>query len=383
LEGKDKPIYNFNNFFFSFYLSGLFLHKINIMKNLFTLILLMQFVYIAKAQPTITTAALPVSGVTYHQVSADNSSFSGLSSMLTAGANQTWNCNSTFIAFDTTHQKFVVASTTPYATTFGTSNLAYDSPVDSIYTYMHTNANGLYIDGIYSYKAGLVSGDGHYANGGQLVLPTPFSLGSTNVAPGVFTAVKTIAIIFTAGVYRTETRNSIADAWGTIITPSDTFTNVLRIKTKVTSYDSIFLPAIVGQAPAPSYDTAYEYTWVQNVDSIGQIMTVTTGSDSTTINGATYNYKKRKSINGINDIKSNNAFKVYPNPANDFLNIQLEKQPVNGFQVIVSDILGRKMINKTENKQLVSLDVKSLNSGTYFLQIIQDGKTTARKFVVR
>ena len=112
-------------------------------------------------------------------------------------------------------------------------------------------------------------------------------------------------------------------------------------------------------------------------------MTITTGKDSTTINDATYNYKTRKSINGISNIKANSSFNVYPNPANDYLNIQLDKQPLTSYQVIVSDILGRKLINKTENKKLVSIDVKSLNSGTYFLQIIQDGKTTARKFVVK
>lgn len=353
------------------------------MKNLFTLILLLQVVFIAKAQPTITTAALPVSGITYHQVSADNSSFSGLSTMLTTGANQTWNCSSAFIPFDTVHQKFVTSSTTPYANKFGSSTLAFDSPTDSIYTYLHTNSNGLYADGVYSYQSGLVSGDAHYTNGGQLMLPTPFSMGSTNVSPAVFSAVKTVLVVFQAGIYRTETRSSIADAWGTIITPSDTFNNVLRIKTKITSYDSIFLPAILGQAPAPSYDTAYEYSWVQNVDSIGQIMTITTGKDSTTINDATYNYKTRKSINGISNIKANSSFNVYPNPANDYLNIQLDKQPLTSYQLIVSDILGRKLINKTENKQLTSIDVKSLNSGTYFLQIIENGKTTARKFVVK
>ncbi|MFM2224467.1 MAG: hypothetical protein RJA07_669 [Bacteroidota bacterium] len=351
------------------------------MKKIFTLLFLVVGMLNSYAQPTINSSAFPIVGITYHHVAADANTVSNLSAMLTAGTNQTWNCRTTFTPLDTQHLNYVTAASTPYSNLFSTSSLSYNSTKDSIYTFLHTNANGLYLDGIYSYKAGLVSGDGHYANGGQLVLPTPFSITNTNVSPGVFTAIKTVLVVFKAGIYRTETRNSVADGWGTIITPSDTFTNVLRIKTKVTSYDSIFLPSIIGPSPAPTFDTSYEYSWVQNIDSIGQIMTITTAKDSTTINNANYNYNKRKSnANGIAELKQQNGFSLFPNPCSNSLNINFAT--ADKYQIIISNILGNQIFKTEGNKQTLFIDTKDFLTGTYFLQVIQNGKTSAKKFVV-
>jgi hypothetical protein len=258
--------------------------------------------------------------------------------------------------------------------------LASNSTTDSTYTYVHTNSNGLYADGIYSYSAGFVSGDGHYGAPGQLLVPTPFTLGNTSISPATFTADKVIAFNFHAGIYRTETRHSTADGWGTIITPSDTFTNVLRIKTKITSYDSIYLPAIIGQSPAPSYDTSYEYMWVQNVDSIGQIMTINTTKDSTTITSASYNYNLRKSINGVASITNDKKFSIYPNPTSSELQIATVNNESYSYTVI--NLLGVQMLTGKAIGN-TKLAVSSLPNGNYFIQINQNNKLINQRFVVK
>jgi hypothetical protein len=349
------------------------------MKKIFTLLFIAVSLFSANAQPTITTSALPKAGITYHTISADAVSYPLLSNMLLGAANFNWNCSTLITPFDTTHMSFVAASSTPYANLFASSNLATNSATDSIYTYIHTNSNGLYADGLYSYSAGLVSGDGHYSAPGQLLIPTPFTMGNTSVSSAVFTADKTIALIFHAGIYRTETRNSIADGWGTIITPMDTFTNVLRIKTKITSYDSIYLPAIIGPSPAPSYDTSYEYMWVQNVDSIGQIMTINTTKDSTTITDVTYNYKYRKTINGIASV-NNSRFNIFPNPTSSELQIATSNHEPYTF--VIFNILGeQQQVGKAIGNTKIS--VSNLSNGNYFIQINQNNKIINQHFVVK
>lgn len=60
-----------------------------------------------------------------------------------------------------------------------------------------------------------------------------------------------------------QTRTSTVDAWGTIITPYDTFTNVIRVKSAIQHVDTLFqdsltLPINVTQVEYSWYDTLYK-----------------------------------------------------------------------------------------------------------------------------
>lgn len=70
---------------------------------------------------------------------------------------------------------------------------------------------------------------------------------------------------------------------------------------------------------------------------------------------------------GINELKVDNSFRVYPNPSSDKVNIEATK-PIEEVRLV--DIYGKNVFQKncSSNKELVSL--QHLNSGAYFLQII-------------
>lgn len=77
--------------------------------------------------------------------------------------------------------------------------------------------------------------------------------------------------------------------------------------------------------------------------------------------------------------KSNVAFSIYPNPASDYLVIKSPLQAAK--QIRVYDILGREVLNTLLLKD--SLNISTLNSGVYFIQIRQGEFSSTKKFVVQ
>lgn len=75
---------------------------------------------------------------------------------------------------------------------------------------------------------------------------------------------------------------------------------------------------------------------------------------------------------------------VYPNPATDFVTIRfaeaLSNQPVN---VVVTDMIGRKMLSEGSANSSSTIDVSQWPSGVYVIRMTQEGICCVRKFVKR
>ncbi|OIQ20364.1 MAG: hypothetical protein BM549_10225 [Lacinutrix sp. MedPE-SW] len=75
----------------------------------------------------------------------------------------------------------------------------------------------------------------------------------------------------------------------------------------------------------------------------------------------------------------NTEFSVYPNPAsNGFVNITTASN--EAINVSVFDVLGKKVLSQTINNRL---NVSSLKSGVYILNLNQNGATTTKKLVIK
>jgi len=64
------------------------------------------------------------------------------------------------------------------------------------------------------------------------------------------------------------------------------------------------------------------------------------------------------------------SFKLYPNPANDFVTI-LNGMPIN--KVEIRNLLGQKIIESNHNTLDVKLDISSLQQGYYLLSVYSEG----------
>lgn len=83
------------------------------------------------------------------------------------------------------------------------------------------------------------------------------------------------------------------------------------------------------------------------------------------------------------DFNQQNSFQVYPNPANEKVNIA--SQTITGeIQVLLYNINGRKIMDKiVDLSNNAQIDVSALNTGIYVMHIISDGKTQTEKLIIQ
>ncbi len=74
--------------------------------------------------------------------------------------------------------------------------------------------------------------------------------------------------------------------------------------------------------------------------------------------------------------------KIYPNPADDFINIQIKNHLINPkFQVFIFDITGKNVFKKTFHKNLFQIDLSNFKSGIYSLKIISENIVFNKKII--
>ncbi len=76
------------------------------------------------------------------------------------------------------------------------------------------------------------------------------------------------------------------------------------------------------------------------------------------------------------------AFSYYPNPVNDYLNVQFEQSISKEVSISIIDASGKNIQNQILTGTQMELDMTSLNNGVYFL-ILDDGKNKAVKKILK
>ncbi|MBK8345331.1 MAG: T9SS type A sorting domain-containing protein [Bacteroidetes bacterium] len=83
----------------------------------------------------------------------------------------------------------------------------------------------------------------------------------------------------------------------------------------------------------------------------------------------------------------NTAITVYPNPANEQLNIQVPASHFNkSFNLIITDLSGRIVYSENSNSGesgLINIHLQnSISSGTYIIQLVGDNYTSTTSVVI-
>ncbi|WP_225872953.1 DUF7619 domain-containing protein [Flavobacterium turcicum] len=82
----------------------------------------------------------------------------------------------------------------------------------------------------------------------------------------------------------------------------------------------------------------------------------------------------------IQDFDFSNYFSLYPNPANEELNI-IAKQNIEIQSLTIYDILGQVVIAVPNAKSVSKIDVSKLSSGNYFVKVKSDKGFSSKKFI--
>jgi len=266
----------------------------------------------------------------------------------------------------------------PAGAQFPMSNVAL-SMGDTIFTFALTNTDGYYYLGSQSttgtYPSTLVYSD--Y----RTFLKFPFTYDDTYF--DIYKGVVTTAV---ASVHVTAATEMFADAYGTLILPTGTYTNVLRTITVDAEIDSVF---VMG-----SYVKSFEllrtqYSWFDET-SPGPLMSIEIVSNAGLGTLDTVAYYMTTNA-GIGDSPQDlvSALRVFPNPAEDHIMIAFETSQNAESTVSIVNQVGQVVIQKVvfgDNSGQVNeaFDINHLPSGIYFVNISCNcGNQITQKFVIR
>jgi uncharacterized protein (TIGR02145 family) len=87
-------------------------------------------------------------------------------------------------------------------------------------------------------------------------------------------------------------------------------------------------------------------------------------------NVATYN----------NEMKSTTSFKIYPNPANDYLIIQ-NQTTIRNEKLVIKNEIGQNIITSIINGNQTHLDISRLKQGIYFVEVWSDNNRKIVKLI--
>ena len=318
------------------------------------------------AQPTLSGAANnPFAGDVYvgHAVDS-NFVVTGAS-----GASVTWNFASIVdTATDTT--TYYVCASTPYCDSFSGSNIASFDGAD--YTYF--NANPTAFSAIGAFVSGSGSGTGyiHFSDPRDF-MRYPFTYNGTYLDT---------TMVSSGGVDITVSTNNHADAYGTLILPSGTFTNALRVHTTtITTFTVLSVPL--------SSEQTESYTWYKpgfhsplyniNLDTAGGPLHIT---DAKYYTGPLY------LTSGVSDINGSHAsMQVYPNPATDAIHVKFNLQATDAAVLTITDVTGRAVATINSDQMNVgsndiSYTTANIPSGIYVVKLHSAEGNVSQKVVV-
>lgn len=131
-----------------------------------------------------------------------------------------------------------------------------------------------------------------------------------------------------------------------------------------------------------------DWQWV-DLTSLGLVDSVTFFLNSTDSNQfgiltpayfAMDNFTTKTSTpNSVGGIAKANAAKLYPNPATETLYVEVNNPAVK--QLKVMDVTGKLVLSQSVTTNKEAINISSLPSGTYYLQLVSDTQTVGSRFV--
>jgi len=351
------------------------------MKKLYPLLLLVICCSSLIAQPTFTSSSIYGPGSVVPRITVDTTNLVHGN----AGASQTWNFANAVQA-STINFYFTTASSTPFFSSFPTSNLSANTGTGTPTVYYTLSASMLVLNGL-----GLTSGGTNfimnYTNPEtNLVFPFTYNTSFTDAFTG-FQSTNSGGLI--VSLYRNGTITTVADGWGTVINPSGTYSNCLRMKSTQAIVDSTVYVGIPFP-PEINYfnSTSYTYLSMTNGKMVNRFV-ISYDTTETDLGGITYGKNcgyENAGVTGLISMENVNTqeITVSPNPAIDFCNVELKDASAAEIEMTLSDVRGRMILKESivlDDKKKYQLDVQGLKQGLHFVTFRQGSREWYAKFI--
>ncbi|MBK1896243.1 T9SS type A sorting domain-containing protein [Chryseobacterium paridis] len=172
----------------------------------------------------------------------------------------------------------------------------------------------------------------------------------------------------TGGSTETGTVNFKVDGYGTVITPSGTFPNALRIK-RIRNGSQV-----TGGTTFTYVNESYQ--WV--TESNGPVLTVAfntfTINGQTTVQPSLAYFSSSPTLSTVDLDSTKDEIIIYPNPASQSITIR-SKEDIKNINIISLD---GKVVRESPNHKVI--DIANLPNGTYIVQgELKNGKIISKK----
>jgi len=334
------------------------------MKKIYVSLLSCFFISQVATAQTITQAANePVSG--------DVNNYKGYDSVgvvpKNTGSGMSWNFSAFTQNTTTTSATFTTASSVPNATAFPGATLA-ENQGGGNYNFFKTVGTQFEMLG-----SSTPNGDFTYTNSAIAAnWPVAFNYSLTDAFAGNLTGSAAGTL---NGTITTEGTGT-----GSLTLPGGTmFTNVLQVRMKNTVNINITFP------PLTATITGVDYNYYHSSQKF-PLLTVSYQATTGFTNTSSAEIKVNNLvITGLNDKNFDATFQIFPNPAKDAFNVNLNNSNNDNGVIEIYNSLGQltKTINLGNNsiiEQKVSLS--GLNSGIYIVKTALGNKTSSRRLIV-
>lgn len=95
-------------------------------------------------------------------------------------------------------------------------------------------------------------------------------------------------------------------------------------------------------------------------------------------------YKNSTGNLGFVEVKKNEFVSIYPNPVKEQLTVSFKEAPTNAFEIVITDILGKKVFSKRYSpvNAIITLATLDFSKGVYFLSVNSQDKKQTQKFII-
>ena len=334
-------------------------------KNYFITILAFLFTTGISAQPVITyNGNAPQIGDIYN-VSGTFGTFDPGP----AGGGQSWDFSDVQATL-TAGVTAVDPSSTPFADEFPEATLAFRDDDNSLETYNYWQLTGSEL-----FFLGMGSDPGtnpdiiHYLDP-RKIMQYPFAFNDTYTDSYFYAYPSAIMLI-----HRRGTIIAMADAWGSVKTPAGSYNSTLRIKKVKTYTDSVWNTGGDLMSVTPHTETDFEWYTATSHYPVLHIQVTEAGSS----------LSYTSLVGGIEDNPLLSQISIYPNPADDIINVRLSDAVSEKIEIALVNQMGQQLtqLTKTGNHRF-SADIGGLAPGVYFIRIkSSSGKSAVSKFIKR
>lgn len=316
------------------------------------------------AQPTLNALNTnPVVGEHFYTYWCDTS----LISPTLTGAGVTWNYGSMSILFaDTTD--VVACASTPYCDSFTGSTFAEYLHSGHSYRYFDAGTTALTVTGAYYPSPGPCI---NYYPMPYNFFVYPFTYGTSQIDSFIYTVPCNYQISYVRDT-------TVADGYGTLILPTGTYTNVLRIKHK------FWYRHVSTLSGSTWYASEVWYTWSKPGTHEPLLWYMDNDKDEVgTIKGPkAVNFTTAVPL-GVEEYDAKHAIDIYPNPASGVVHVKGLQNNLTT-ELVVIDVTGRNVNAPVtlQGSSEMNIHTDALADGLYLIRIQTDGGVVLHKLEV-